>query len=160
MTKLFQGPYAEECQQFYYGWHSYLQEQLREWYQIFTVDLAISENAKNNELINTLRIISQAAESGGDPEIVIETINALLQSQPPARFMTDKFRWMLIQAEIKTDDDELITLSEAAKILDIAPSNITIKINAGKLAAFIDPFEPNPRRNKRIKRSEIENAQK
>jgi hypothetical protein len=158
MTKLFTGPHAATLTEFYHQYYTHLQWQLREWYGQNTPDLPFSENAANNELIDTLNLIATAAETGttDDPEQLIEAINELLQSQPPARLLTPAFTWLLIQAECAASGDEVITQAEASKRFGVQQRTLSNWVKRGHIRGIVDPDEPNPTRATRVLASEVE----
>lgn len=157
LNELFTGHYAKTCQNFYLDWHIYLQEQLREWYQIFIPDLFQSPNFGRNELIDALRLIASAAEHQTQPvqaESVLDYINSLLQARPPQKLLSPEFRWMLVSAQTWANGDEILTQVEAALRLDIDVRRISDAARRGQLSAYIDPAEPNPQRRGRVLWSE------
>lgn len=65
--------------------------------------------------------------------------------------------WLLARVRVWLDGDELITLSEAARLVRGEASNasrrwINEQIQRGRLIRYVDPTEPNPTRAGRVSR--------
>lgn len=79
----------------------------------------------------------------------------------PEHFWTTEIGKLIMLAQVWAFGDELITLSEAAKILrgtaedrDLVYVNDQIK--RGRLTRYTDPDEPNPQRAGRVSRQQVE----
>ncbi len=62
---------------------------------------------------------------------------------------------LILQATLWAEDDELITMSEAEAISGRSLSDLSQRINRGKLQGYRDPHESNPQRATRVRRSEV-----
>lgn len=58
-------------------------------------------------------------------------------------------------AVIRNRGDELITISEAAKLAGVTVQAISQRIERGKLDAFIDPFAPERQGRQKVRRSDV-----
>ncbi len=58
--------------------------------------------------------------------------------------------------EIDLDPADLLTVSEAAKILGVTLAAVSNMVTSGYLTEIMDPLEPNPQRNRRVLHSEVE----
>lgn len=79
----------------------------------------------------------------------------------PRAFWGTEIGQLIVRAQLWARGDELITLSEAARILrGSAEDRDLIYINSllqsGKLTAYTDPAEPNPQRARRVSRADVE----
>lgn len=60
--------------------------------------------------------------------------------------------WLAI---LRTEGDELITLTEAAQIAGVTVQAISQRIQRGSLRAFTDPFAPERQGRQKVRRSEV-----
>jgi len=58
-------------------------------------------------------------------------------------------------AQIWVEGDELITQAEAAELAGVTVQAISARVSRGTLRSFTDPTEPNPQRQKRVRKSDI-----
>ena len=61
---------------------------------------------------------------------------------------------LIEQPTSELTEADVITLTEAAKLLNMKLPNVNQMVNAGKLRVFIDTNEPNPQRYRRVLRAE------
>jgi len=67
---------------------------------------------------------------------------------------------LTLRALIWAEGDVLITLSEAAEITGRTLSNLSQLLTRGKLTQYRDQAEPNPQKQTRVRRSEVEGLRK
>lgn len=91
----------------------------------------------------------------------IKSVTEYLFARPgvfeiPNAFWKTPVGAMILRAQIRAEGDELITLSEAAKISGRTLNSLSGMIRRGTLRGYPDPTEPNPQKQTRVRRSEIE----
>lgn len=131
------------------------------------------EQSPLREIIHTLcRVVNEQPERDEQTvyevmdmtQTLTETIysNALDSTYVvPEHFWMTEIGQLIMLAQLWASGDELITLSEAAKILrgsvedrDLVYVNDQIK--RGRLTRYADPDEPNPQRAGRVSRQQVE----
>lgn len=65
------------------------------------------------------------------------------------------FGRMVRDANLWVRGDELITQTEAARLLEISVRAVGMRIGKGLLSVYIDDSESNPRKNRRVSRLEV-----
>lgn len=74
----------------------------------------------------------------------------------PQSFWQTPLGAIVSAAHFRLRGDDLITITEAARMLDVSVQAISNRIDRGQLAAYRDPDEPNPQRARRVLRSQVE----
>jgi len=75
----------------------------------------------------------------------------------PVSFWSTELGQIVAMARLWQMGDELITLTEAAKILNIKLPSIKSKVDKGQLMAYFDPASPNPQKERvKLSRKEVE----
>ncbi len=117
--------------------------------------------------------IAQAAAGGYsnvDPGVVYESIQGLVEklfSVPgesgytiPQDFWSSPFGSMVALALLWSQGEELITMSEAAKISGKSVSSLSQLVDRGRIRSYPDMTEPNPTRRNRLVKSEVKALKK
>ena len=131
-----------------------------------------SEELQDGELGRMLRLIALAAEGklnndpdrAGEVSMAVFDLLEMLWSRPgcpelvdpPLAFWTGEFGYMVLQADVWASQDRLITMKEAASILNISLQSLRNKVNAGGLSEYRDISERNPRRAARLRLHEVQ----
>ena len=93
------------------------------------------------------------------PYFVAVSISHIIANLSPTNRLYDlrprELQWLVTQAILKLDDDELISVSEAAATLGVSIATLSARIQAGRYTATIDPNESNPRRATRLFKSDF-----
>ncbi|RMD60413.1 DNA-binding protein [Candidatus Parcubacteria bacterium] len=74
----------------------------------------------------------------------------------PAEFWGTPIGWMILQALVRAEGDELLSLSQAAEITGKSLSSISQMVSRGRLTRYRDPTETNPQHATRVRRSELD----
>ena len=74
----------------------------------------------------------------------------------PSQFWQTPVGWMILQAQLRLEGDELLTLTQASEQTGIPVKRLSGMIREGRLRAVKDPNAKNPRHATRVFRSEIE----
>ncbi len=74
----------------------------------------------------------------------------------PTPFWQTDIGWIALRAYLWAMDDELITISEAAKMLGKSISTVASMASRGQLTAYTDPTEHNPRRQTRLSKIQVQ----
>ncbi len=158
--------------EFVAAWWSSLQWQAHETVAGAELPRATPEQLYDNLLGHTLRQIAAAAEGllAGDEDTrgeVHEACQGLCEwmwARPgmpsnyhiPAEWWESPMGALTLRAVIWAEGDELITLSQAAEITGRTVANLSQLIVRGKLAQYRDRAEPNPQKQTRVRRSDVE----
>ena len=71
--------------------------------------------------------------------------------------MTTRYREQIIELKpVELTEADLMTLTEAAKQLNVSKNTLTGLLQRGKLRRIVDTAEPNPTRAGRVVRAEVE----
>ena len=151
-------------------WFSFSQEALRSSQTIQLPDLK-PQDLLEEELGQMLKLIALAAEekleySQATAEEVSMAVFDLLEMlwsrpgcselvDPPLAFWAGEFGYMVLQADLWASQDQLITMTEAATILQISLQSLRNKINFKMLAEYRDIHEANPRRATRLRLRDV-----
>lgn len=73
----------------------------------------------------------------------------------PAGYIATSEAWRQVTLQLHQQNDELITIREAAELLGVGLSAVSNRIDRGHLHAYRDPAEPNPTKARRVLRSEV-----
>lgn len=92
---------------------------------------------------------------------VAEALLSVVTLLEHVRGVPQEMQQAIQHCQLWLNKDELITLSEAARILRGEVNDTTLryvndKLQRGKLKRYIDPNEPNPQRAGRVSRKEVE----
>jgi hypothetical protein len=92
---------------------------------------------------------------------VAEALLSVVTLLDHVRGVPPEMQQVIQRCQLWLNKDELITLSEAARILRGEANDTTLryvneKIQRGKLKRYIDPNEPNPQRAGRVSRKDVE----
>ncbi len=87
-----------------------------------------------------------------------DLFEAWLNSTPfmtktPEEFWKTPVGYIVLNARLWAENDELISVSQAADISGLSLSTLSQRVSRGTVEGFEDPFEPNPRRSRRIRHS-------
>jgi hypothetical protein len=80
-------------------------------------------------------------------------INTPFMSKTPEEFWKTPVGYIVLNARLWAENDELISVSQAADISGLSLSTLSQRVSRGTVEGFEDPFEPNPRRSRRIRHS-------
>jgi hypothetical protein len=118
------------------------------------------------EVGQRLQRIALAAEgnmpwSEANADAVVEECNlfeAWLTNTPfmtktPEEFWKTPVGYIVLNARLWAERDQLISVSQAADISGLSLSTLSQRVSRGKVEGFEDPFEHNPRRSRRIRYS-------
>lgn len=117
--------------------------------------------AANGELARDDDVMGELGE-------MIQSLAETLYSTPldnsysiPASFWATELGQAVLHAQLWLRNDELITLTEAAKILRGSTEAadrmwVVEQIRRGRLTRYVDPTEPNPQKSGRASRQEVE----
>lgn len=75
---------------------------------------------------------------------------------PPGFWNETSFGRMVRDAHLWTRRDELITQTAAAGMVGVSVKAVGQKVDRGKLTLYVDDGEPNPQKNRRVSRREVE----
>lgn len=122
--------------------------------------------------LQVVEIARAAAGELGEDEltrgIVAEGIQGLLKDLfsppgmtfvytiPPGFWNETPFGRMVRDAHLWTRRDELITQTAAAGMVGVSVKAVGQKVDRGKLTLYVDDGEPNPQKNRRVSRREVE----
>jgi len=73
----------------------------------------------------------------------------------PDTWYETKMGGLWLRAFVRLQGDELITITEAARLASVTVAAMSERIAKGKLPAYPDPNEPNPQRRQRVRRSDV-----
>lgn len=62
---------------------------------------------------------------------------------------------IIVEKQVEFAPEDVITLSEAARLLGLSPSAVGAHLRAGRWRWLVDPDEPNPVRANRVLKAEI-----
>lgn len=107
-----------------------------------------------------------AGEIDGDPAYIYEICQGLAewlfsipvssQYEIPAYWYETDMGALWASAFIRSQGDELITITEAAELAGVSQQAISARIDRGTLRSYVDPNEPNPQRGRRkVRKSDI-----
>lgn len=127
------------------------------------------ETALGGQVVEIAR--AAAGELGQDEltrGIVAEGIQGLLEDLftppgltfahtiPPGFWNETPFGRMVRNARLWATRDELITQTAAAGMVGVSVKAVGQKVDRGKLTLYVDDGEPNPQKNRRVSRLEVE----
>ncbi len=125
------------------------------------------ETALGGKVVEIAR--AAAGELGQDElGIVAEMINGLLEDLftppgldyaytiPPEFWNETPFGRMVRDAHLWARGDELITQTAAAALVGVSVRAVGQRVDKGKLTLYVDDNEPNPQKNRRVSRLEVE----
>lgn len=75
---------------------------------------------------------------------------------PPLAFWAGEFGYMVLLADVWCNQDQLITMKDAASLMGVSLQNLRGKINFGVLSEFREIHEANPRRATRLRLREVQ----
>lgn len=78
----------------------------------------------------------------------------------PAAYWETPIGWLSLRAYLWAEGDELITVTEAARLLGKPLSTVASMVKRGNLTGYVDPAEPNPRKRTRVSRNQVENLER
>lgn len=162
----------KDIKQFLQDWWSNLSWQVRETLLGTEIPHASAQQLYDSGLGSVLRQIAAAAEGlltdnediRADVHEACQQVAEWMWVRPgmpstyhiPAEWWTTAIGHLVIRALIWSENDELITLSQAAKITGRTLSGLNHLVVRGKLTGYRDPAEPNPQKATRLRRSEVE----
>ena len=73
----------------------------------------------------------------------------------PAGFHHTPVGYMLLQARLWADQDQLVSLKDAAELSGLSLSSLSQRISRGQMKFYRDPCEPNPQRARRIRLTDL-----
>jgi hypothetical protein len=128
--------------------------------QPFGQDLQMLGMAADGELVKTFENVDEVIG-------VIQKLAEWMFARPgqgamyeiPASFWQSEIGWVALQAYLWAHDDELITITEAAKMLGKTISTVSSMVQRGQLTGYSDPNEHNPRRQTRLSKIQVEEMQ-
>ena len=74
----------------------------------------------------------------------------------PEEFWNTPIGHMVLLARLWADQDQLISLKDAAEMSGLSLSSLSQRISRGQMKFYRDPYEPNPQRARRIRLSDLE----
>ena len=80
-------------------------------------------------------------------------INTPFMTKTPEEFWKTPVGYIVLNARLWAENDKLISVSQAADISGLSLSTLSQRVSRGTVEGFEDPFEPNPRRSRRIRHS-------
>jgi hypothetical protein len=90
-----------------------------------------------------------------------EAFEAWLNQTPvahrtPEEFWNTPVGYLVLQARLWADQDQLISLKDAAELSGLSLSALSQRISRGQLKPYRDPHEPNPQRGRRIRLADLD----
>ena len=90
-----------------------------------------------------------------------EAFEAWLNQTPaahrtPEEFWETPIGYLVLQARLWADQDQLISLKDAAELSGLSLSALSQRISRGQIRPFRDPHEPNPQRVRRIRLTDLD----
>jgi hypothetical protein len=91
----------------------------------------------------------------------VRSVTALIFSRPgmpdhiPPEFWSSPVGALTLRAHLWACGDKLITMQAAAEMTGRSLSDLSNSVDRGRLTAYPDPNEPNPRKRNRLRRSEV-----
>jgi hypothetical protein len=79
--------------------------------------------------------------------------NTPFMTKTPEEFWKTPVGYIVLNARLWAEVDKLISVSQAADISGLSLSTLSQRVSRGTVEGFEDPFEPNPRRSRRIRHS-------
>jgi hypothetical protein len=73
----------------------------------------------------------------------------------PEEFHNTPIGYLVLQARLWADQDQLISLKDAAEMSGLSLSSLSQRISRGQMKFYRDPFEPNPQRARRIRLTDL-----
>lgn len=74
----------------------------------------------------------------------------------PEEFWNTPIGYLVLQARLWADRDQLISLKDAAELSGLSLSSLSQRISRGQMKSYRDPHEPNPQRARRIRLTDLE----
>jgi len=74
----------------------------------------------------------------------------------PEEFWDTPIGYMVLQARLWADQDQLISLKDAAELSGLSLSSLSQRISRGQIKSFRDPHEHNPQRVRRIRLTDLD----
>lgn len=89
-----------------------------------------------------------------------DAFEAWLNQTPVAHRTPDEFHnapigYLVLQARLWADQDQLISIKDAAELSGLSLSSLSQRISRGQMKYYRDPFEPNPQRARRIRLTDL-----
>jgi len=128
----------------------------------------IYNSALADQLCDIARAAGEVIEQNGQNESILqESIQDLMErlfAPPglgpaydiPGLFWETDFGRMVARALLWIQHDELVTVSEAAKLRGVSLQAISNAVAAGRLRRFVNPDEPNPQRRTLVSKHDVE----
>jgi len=90
-----------------------------------------------------------------------DAFEAWLNQTPVAHRTPEEFRntsigHIVLQARLWADQDQLISLKDAAELSGLSLSSLSQRISRGQMKFYRDPHEPNPQRARRIRLTDLD----
>jgi len=74
----------------------------------------------------------------------------------PEEFWNTPIGYLVLQARLWADQDQLISLKDAAELSGLSLSSLSQRISRGQMKSYRDPHEPNPQRARRIRLTDLD----
>jgi len=74
----------------------------------------------------------------------------------PEEFWDTPIGYIVLQARLWADQDQLISLKDAAELSGLSLSSLSQRISRGQMKFYRDPLEPNPQRVRRIRLADLD----
>jgi hypothetical protein len=74
----------------------------------------------------------------------------------PEEFWDTPIGYLVLQARLWADQDQLISIKDAAELSGLSLSALSQRISRGQIKPYRDPHEPNPQRVRRIRLTDLD----
>jgi hypothetical protein len=106
-------------------------------------------------------LVDWSPQTAQDIRADCEAFEAWLNQTPaahrtPEEFWNTPVGYLVLQARLWADQDQLISLKDAAELSGLSLSALSQRISRGQLKPYRDPHEPNPQRGRRIRLTDLD----
>jgi hypothetical protein len=106
-------------------------------------------------------LVDWSPQSAQNVRADCEAFEAWLNQTPvahrtPEEFWNTPVGYLVLQARLWADQDQLISLKDAAELSGLSLSALSQRISRGQIKPYRDPHEPNPQRGRRIRLADLD----